>query len=92
MSSVFDLFAREHVASIRDVQKNPSRALRGITRVMRGSKTIGFFLSNEDWEDFIEEREAANSPTLKASIRKARREAEAGKTTPLEVVVKEYGL
>src|SRR3989339_289249 len=42
MSKAYQLLQREHVASIRDVQKNPSRSLRGMTRVMRGSTTFGF--------------------------------------------------
>jgi len=37
------LLLRERTASIRDIQKNPSKALQGITRVMRGGKTFGFF-------------------------------------------------
>jgi PHD/YefM family antitoxin component YafN of YafNO toxin-antitoxin module len=84
--------SREHVASIRDVQKNPSRALCGITRVVRGSKTIGFFLSNEEWEQLMEDIEASQSPTLKKSIAKARRELAAKKTVSLEVVAKQYGI
>lgn len=92
MPGIFNLFAREHVASIRDVQKNPSKALRGITRVMRGSKTIGFFLSNEDWDEFLEDIEAMNSPSLKARVKRARRLLKTGEGRSLADVAKEYGL
>jgi len=50
----FSMLANERIASIRDVQKNPSFALRGITRVTRGSKTIGFFLSNDEFANLVE--------------------------------------
>jgi hypothetical protein len=92
MNPKFQALAEESVASIRDIQKNPSRALRGMTRVVRGSKTVGFFFSNEQLEEFIEDVEAFNSPTLQASIKKSRREMKDRKTIPLNVVAKEYGL
>ena len=58
MPKVYQLLTREHIASIRDVQKNPSKTLRGVTRVMRGSKTIGFYFSNEELDDLLEDLDA----------------------------------
>ena len=84
--------ADERVASIREVQKNPSAALRGITRVTRGSKTIGFFLSNEEFIELVENQEALLSKHFLKAIGKARREATVHKGTPLSALTKEYGL
>ncbi len=92
MNEQFSVLARENVASIRDVQKNPSKALRGITRVIRGSKTIGFFLSNEEWEDLLENIEAMSSPSFRARVRSARRQMKEGKTVPLAEILKKYGI
>ncbi len=92
MPHAFAALARERVASIRDVQKNPSRALLGITRVVRGSKTIGFFLSNEEWDGLLEDIEAMNSPAFRARIRSAKKQQKDGKTIPFAEVAKRYGL
>lgn len=86
------LLADERVASIRQVQKNPSAALRGITRVMRGSKTIGFFLSNEEFAELVESQEALASKRFVKTIAKARRATVGKKGTSLSAVAKEYGL
>lgn len=72
------MLADERVASIREIQKNPSRMLRGITRVMRGSTTIGFFLSNDDFVDLVENQEALASKPFLKRIAKARRDIKAG--------------
>ncbi len=92
MSHTFELLAREGVASIRDIQKNPSKALQGITRVVRGSKTIGFFFSNEELEELMEDLEATVSKSLKVRVTQARRELKAGKTVSLETMAKRYGV
>ena len=88
----FALLADERVASIREVQKNPSAALRGITRVTRGSKTIGFFLSNEDFVELVENQEASSSKQFIKAMRKARRDMVTRKGTSLSVLAKEYDL
>lgn len=71
--SHLSFFTTEHIASIREIQRNPSKALRDITRVVRGSKTIGVFLSNEEFNELLEDLEALGSRTLKARVRAARR-------------------
>lgn len=88
----FSLLANERVASIRDVQKNPSAALRGITRVTRGSQTIGFFLSNEDFAELVENQEAAASKAYMERIRQARRQLKTSKTKSLKAVAATYGI
>lgn len=88
----FAILANERVASIRDLQKNPSAILKGITRVTRGSKTIGFFLSNEDFAELVESQEALNSKPFVRRIAQARRDIAAKKGTPLGVLAKQYGL
>jgi len=84
------ILANEHISSIRDIQKHPSRALRGITRVMRGSKTMGFFFSNEHFEDLMESIEALSSKNYLARIAKARRSKSKG--IPLAKLAAKYGL
>lgn len=92
MPHLFSALARERIASIRDVQKHPSRALAGITRVIRGGKTIGFFLANEEWSDLMEDVDAAHSPAFRARVKSARKQAAAGTAAPLSDVAARYGL
>lgn len=94
MSKAYQLLEREHVASIRDVQRNPSKSLRGITRVMKGSTTIGFFFSNEELDELLEDLEASSSTLLRGRVAEARKDLKKGckNTVPLESVAKRYGL
>ena len=75
----FTVLADEHTASVREIQRNPSRALRGITRVMNGSKTVGIYLSMEHFEELVENSEAVASKAFVADIAKGRRDFKAGK-------------
>lgn len=86
------VLAEERIASIRDIQKNPSRVLRGVTRVTRGSKTIGFFLSSEDFADLVESQEALSSKLFLNRVTKARRQLAAGRGKSLRNFAKEYGI
>lgn len=86
----FALMAEERIASIRDVQKNPSSALRGITRVTRGSKTIGFFLSNDDFAELVENQEALLSKAFVRQVAQARRQAQSKKLTTLSELAADY--
>ena len=88
----FSLLANERIASIRDVQKNPSAALRGITRVTRGSKTIGFFLSNDDFADLTENQEALSSKAFLRQVAEGRRQSRVHKTISLDALAAEYGV
>lgn len=78
----------ERVVNIRDLQKSPSRSLKGITRILRGKHTLGYFLDPQALDDLIEDFEALNSPAYLKRIAAARRD----KTRiPLENVIAEYG-
>jgi len=88
----FSILADERIASIREIQKNPSRMLRGITRVTRGSKTVGFFLSNEDFADLVESQEALASGPFVKRVARARRDMKKGKGVSLKALAKEYGI
>ena len=90
--NTFSLLANEHVASIREIQKNPSRALRGITRVTRGSQTIGFFLTNDQFADLVERHEALSSKSFMRRIARARFDLKAGKGKSLNTLATEYGV
>ncbi len=92
MSPVLTVLANERLASIRDVQKNPSKALRGITRVTRGSKTLGFFLSESCLDELVENFEALTSPAYLKQIRQARKEMKQGKGVSFHRVAARYGL
>lgn len=92
MDKHYQLLTRENVASVRDVQKNPSRSLRGITRVMRGSKTLGFFFSNEELDDMLEDLESASSKSLRARVKVARDGLKKGEGISLQSLSKEYGV
>ena len=59
------LLLRERTASIREIQKNPSAALKGITRVMRGGSTFGFFIAKKEMEEWLEDVEMSQSQSLK---------------------------
>ena len=90
--NTFSVLAEERVASIRDIQKNPSKALSGITRVTRGSKTVGFFLSNEEFADLVESHKALASKNFVRRVAKARGELKKRAGTTLSTLVKEYGV
>ena len=92
MPKVYQLLTREHIASIRDVQKNPSKTLRGVTRVMRGSKTIGFYFSSEELDDLLEDLEAASSRSLRARVKKARQGLKKGDMVAISDLAREYGV
>lgn len=92
LQRVQQFLVKEHIASIRDVQKNPSKSLQGITRVMRGSKTLGFFFANDELEELLEDIEAAASRPLRARVKKARQGLKKKDVVPLSEIVKAYGL
>ncbi len=76
MLSTLQALKMEHVVNIKELQKSPSRSLRGITRVLKGSMTLGYFLSAENFENFVEDLEAAASTGYRRRIAVARREGE----------------
>lgn len=83
---------KEKVVSVRDVQRNPSAVLQGLTRIVKNGKTLGFFLNKEEWEELKEDMEALSSPQYLQSIRDADEQIMRGETVPIEQVMKEYGI
>lgn len=92
MNKKYQLFINERVASIRDIQRSPSRVLQGVTRVTRGAETLGFFLSSSEFEDLLEDIEALGSNELKRRVRNARRGLRRQDTISLRDVARRYGV
>lgn len=88
----YQLLTKERVASIREVQKNPSMALRGITRVMCGGKTVGFFFSNNDFDDILEDLEAGACRDLRRRVKAARAGLKKNQLISLSVAAAKYGV
>lgn len=79
----------EGVVNIKELQKSPSRYLQGLTRILRGKKTLGYFLSEDTFDNLIEDMEAISSPKYLRSIMRARASK---KLTSLSQVEKKYGV
>lgn len=86
------ILAEENIVSIRDIQRNPSRALKGVSRVIKNNRTIGFYFDKEAYENLLEEEAMLNNPRFLKKIAEARKEAREGKIVPFEEILKEYGL
>ena len=89
MLQTLKLLKHESIVNIKELQKSPSRHLRGITRVLRGKTTLGYFFAENIFSDLIEDMEAMSSPNYLKSIMKARRSK---KLTTLSQVKKKYGI
>lgn len=92
MLSTLTTLQQENIVTIRELQKNPSTALKKVTRILRNGKTFGFFFAESEIEDLMEDIEALSSPNYLASIKRADQNIKAGKTVPLETVLKKYGI
>jgi len=89
MLQTLKVLKREKVTNIKELQKSPSRHLQGITRILRGKKTLGYFLNEEIFSNLIEDMEAMSSPNFIKSITRARKSK---KHTPLSSLIKKYGV
>ena len=89
MLNTLQALKNEHVVNIKELQKSPSRHLKHMTRILRGKKTVGYFLDPEAFDDLIEDVEAATSPNFRKSIEQSRASK---KTYTLEKVKKQCGL
>ena len=89
MLQTLKLLKNEGVVNIKELQKSPSRHLRGVTRILRGKTTLGYFFANEAFDDLIEDLEAVSSPNYLKSITRAR---QSKKLTSLSQVKKRYGI
>lgn len=79
----------EGVVNIKELQKSPSHHLQGITRILRGKSTLGYFLAEDIFNDLIEDMEAMSSSGYLKSIIRAR---QSKRLTSLAQVEKKYGL
>ena len=89
MLQTLKMLKNEEIVNIKELQKSPSRYLKGITRILKGKKTIGFFLDVHIFSDLIEDLEAVNSSNYIKSIEEARKSKN---LTPLSEVNKRYGI
>ena len=89
MLQTLKLLQNEGVVNIKELQKSPSRYLVGLTRILRGKKTLGYFLSENTFDSLIEDMEAMSSSNYLKSIQKARKSK---KLTSLSEVEKKYGI
>lgn len=89
MLNTLKAIQNENVVNIKELQKSPSRYLRGLTRIQRGNKTLGYFLDQASFSDLIEDLEAVKSKSFIKSIASAR--ASKNKLT-LDQAKKRYGL
>ena len=89
MLQTLKLLKHESMVNIKELQKSPSRHLQGVTRILRGKTTLGYFFAEDIFSDLIEDMEAMSSPNYLKSIMKARRSK---KLTTLSQVKKKYGI
>lgn len=79
----------EHVVNVKELQRSPSKSLKGLTRILRGSMTLGYFLDATIFENLVEDLEAVASHSYRKRIAKAR--ASRGGITLAQVKMR-YGL
>ena len=89
MLQTLKILQKENVINIKELQKGPSRHLQGITRVLRGGTTYGYFMNQEIFDNLIEDLEAISSPNFTKSITQSRKSKQ---TLTMEQVKKKYGL
>lgn len=83
------LLKNEKMVNIKELQKSPSRHLQGITRILRGKTTLGYFFAEKIFNDLVEDMEAMSSPNYLKSVMRARKNK---RLTPLSQVKKRYGI
>lgn len=89
MLQTLRLLKNEGMVNIKELQKSPSRHLQGVTRILRGKTTLGYFFAENIFSDLIEDMEAMSSPNYLRSVIRAR---QSKKLTPLSQVKKRYGV
>lgn len=94
MSKKYKYLLAQSVASVRDIQRSPSQALRGITRITKNGRSIGFYFSNEEFEEILEDLDALGSKELKKRVNDIRKDLidDRKNLVSLDRVAKRYGL
>lgn len=72
MLQKLNLLRNESIVNIKELQKSPSKYLQGITRIMRGKQTLGYFLGAQEFAELLEDIEAAESQNFAQSIQGAK--------------------
>ena len=73
------ILTREKFTSVQQVQSGVTKLLQSAEaqgsyyRVMRNNEPLGVLLTNDTWEDILEDMEAMSSPNFLKSIEEARR-------------------
>jgi len=79
----------EELVPVREAQKNITRFFKkGLVRVTKNGRSLGYLLSDEALADLIEDIEASNP----AFIAEMEKEMKSKKRIPLDDVLKEYGI
>ncbi len=79
----------EELVPVREAQKNITKYFKkGIARVTKNGRSLGYIISDKMLEDIIEDIEASNP----AFIAEMEKEARTKKTYSLEEVAKECGI
>ena len=68
MKNTLEILAGENIVPIRELQKNPSACLQGITRIVKGTKTLGFFFAKEEIDQIFEGYDFTRFPSFKRII------------------------
>ena len=89
MKTIIRLPLGEELIPVREAQKNITKYFKkGITRVTKNGKSLGYLLSDRALEDLIEDIEATNP----AFIAEMEAESKTKKRIPLDKVMKKYGI
>jgi len=91
----YNLLGKEKVVLIRELQKHPSRSLQGVTRIMRGGKSLGVFFPDAIVEELMEDLEAVRSTRLKKRAKAVRtifKEGKKARFASAYSVAKRYGV
>lgn len=80
----------EELVPVREAQKNITKYFKkGIARVTKNGRSLGYIISDKMLENLIEEIESSN-PAFIAEMEKIKKESK--KTIPLNEVAKEFGI
>ncbi len=93
--SGYTLIGQEKVVLIRELQKHPTKALQGVTRIMRGGESLGVFFPDAILEALMEDLEMLHSDRLKKRVKHVRNSLKRGGTkrfASARSVAKRYGV
>lgn len=87
MSALTKLPLMEELVPVREAQKNITRYFKkGIARITKNGRSLGYIISDKMLEDLIEDIEASNP----AFIARMEKEIRTKKRIPLDDVIKKF--